>query len=578
MNNQLFPFQIKALSKLARLPKAILGLDQGLGKTIVAITDLTPPALIVCPASLRQNWKDEINKWRPELRVGLVINKKYSPEFDYDILIVSYELITLFTAPVINNFRPKTFILDEAHYIKNAKAKRTKRCMRLIKKIPKVRALTGTPMPNRPIELWPLLYALGQTRLSFHAYANIYCAAYRDEWGKLVVSGASNLHGLKRLIAPVLIRYEKSQVLKELPEKIYRVIALDLPVPQQEKQLNFEDIKKSKNPIPFVGVAELMQMHGLAKLPLALEFCRDALESPGKVAIFCHHKKVLDGIANGLAKFNPVVFQGDTPMAHRQGLVQLFQTDSTRRVFIGQNSAAGVGLTLTSANRVIILESPWTPAAVAQIADRCHRIGQKNAVTVDLLTIHRSIDEHVLYRLLEKLRVINQVIQPERIKMSKSANTNTVAPLIAAMRAAAQAMAAAIQALEAQAGIEDGPTILPVDDSGDTEPSAPPVQKKRGRGRPPKSETAKPNKSTKPAKSAKDELDELDDLDGDADTEEFTVDQVRDAVQSFMQENGKPATLELLTKHCHGKKKISEINPADYPALMNALEENSLDI
>ena len=127
--------------------------------------------------------------------------------------------------------------------------------------------------------------------------------------------------------------------------------------------------------------------------------------------MFAHHTHIIDGLIDGLTEFNPVKVTGSVKNEDRQTAVDAFQTDKACRVFIGNIKAAGVGLTLTAASHVIFVEASWSPADIQQAADRCHRIGQKDNVTVDLLTISESIDSLVLHSVLTKMDVIDRIIK-----------------------------------------------------------------------------------------------------------------------------------------------------------------------
>ena len=147
----LYPHQVQAVQWLGQRPKAILALDMGLGKTCVSALDLVKPALVVCPASLKLNWQRELKMWRPDLSVQVIKSPKDTIK-DLDVTIINYDILQKVDLPSVS-----TLIVDEAHYAKNYKAKRTKVLMQLIKAAPNVSLLTGTPIVNRPIELWTLL-------------------------------------------------------------------------------------------------------------------------------------------------------------------------------------------------------------------------------------------------------------------------------------------------------------------------------------------------------------------------------------------------------------------------------------
>jgi len=159
-------------------------------------------------------------------------------------------------------------------------------------------------------------------------------------------------------------------------------------------------------------------MNAERKLPDAITYIKDCLEQTDKVVVFAHHIHIIDGLMDGLEEFNPVKVTGSVKNEDRQTAVDTFQTDKACRVFVGNIKAAGVGLTLTAASHVIFVEASWSPADIQQAADRCHRIGQKDTVTVDLLTISESIDSLVLHSVLTKMDVIDRIIKESTMDQS----------------------------------------------------------------------------------------------------------------------------------------------------------------
>lgn len=364
------------------------------------------PCLVICPASLILNWRREIAMWRPDAAA--------SGQFT----VVSYANKRL---PLLEPRLYATIITDEAHWVKNPDAARTKVVCGHLARAFRAIALTGTLVPNRPIELWPLMYALRMTDLPYEPFARRYAGAYEDSRGELNVSGARNLPELRDLLRPHVLRYTKADVMPELPAKSWRVVALDLPLPDQEKDFDLDDLKKLPEPIAFEAVSDLLRLHGELKIPHIQSHVRDLFRAGvDKVVLFCYHREVIARLAAGLSLMgggmglglrpHPVVVQGGMSAMAKQDAVDQFQEDDSCRLFIGQITTAGVGLNLTAAHHVVIAEGSWTPAVLDQAADRCHRFGQTNNVSVDLLTIHHSIDEHMLYRALEKAAVIEQIV------------------------------------------------------------------------------------------------------------------------------------------------------------------------
>jgi SWI/SNF-related matrix-associated actin-dependent regulator 1 of chromatin subfamily A len=419
--NQVLPFQAFALRWLQPRAKVFLALEQGLGKTVISALDLTPPALVVCTASMKFKWQHELNKWRPELTTSVVRSAK-KPFTPADVVITNYESMYWLQFDQVEGKRKRTvhhvdfghletLIVDESHYCKSYDAVRTAVVSRKIRTTEKVRLLSGTPVVSRPIELWPLLYAIGATKLGYMEFGKLYCKGWKTPWGNWDFSRSSNEAELVEILEPVMLRMTKENVMPELPPKTYSVVELDLPVDKREKRFDIDDIEKNPEPVAFEAMPDILHMNAHRKLPLAIQHIKDRLEVMDKIVVFAHHRDIVDELLSGLAEFNPVrVVGGDSAQA-RYNAEKTFQEDPKCRVFVGNLVAAGEGLTLTAANWVVFVESSWTPKGIHQPADRCHRIGQVNPVTAEILTIHQSIDARMLHSVLKKMDIIGLIIK-----------------------------------------------------------------------------------------------------------------------------------------------------------------------
>lgn len=513
---KLLPYQSQSVDWLQSRPVAFLALEQGLGKTIVASTEAQTPILVVCPASLKFNWLDELSKWRPELKVQ-VIRKASDPiNPTSQAWIINYDILTRVELPQV-----QTLIADECHYAKSHKATRTKALSKLIRKTPRVRLLSGTPAPNRPIELWPLLYATRVTKLGWMEFGFRYCAGWKTPWNTYDFNGASRLDELYALLEPVMLRLTKAQVLPQLPPKQYKVIELDLPVDKREKALDIEAIERSPHNVAFEALADILHMNAQRKLPLAIQHIKDVLESENKVVVFANHTDIIEDLASALEKYGVVTLTGKTPQSKRQEVVKQFQTDDATRVFIGNIKAAGVGHTLTAASRVIFVESSWSPADLEQCTDRCHRIGQVDHVIAEILTIHRSIDAQMLHSAISKLEVISKII-----KESKMENTN--------LQKLRDLLNEAVEIIDAEINAEN--TV-------EAEPDPKPEPKVA-------SAPAPAEQKQKPT---------------------ATIDNVRDALAKLIAAGKRTDASEILKSV--GAGKISEVKEADYGTVVDAIEK-----
>ena len=350
-----YPYQLRSVEFLQSRNRSILAHEPGLGKSAISLLAADVPAIVVCPASLLVNWRREIDAWRP---------------LDCDQFeVVTYGDRRLKEVVSTTETPWRTLIVDEAHFIKNAGTQRTRRVCKLIRRVGragKVFALTGTPVPNRPIELWPLLYSMGVTDMRYEEFAYRYADAFVNQWGQLDVTGACNLRELRQLLEPVTIRFTKEQVMPDLPDKTWRVVALDLPLEQREKRLDLSEIDRMPFHVAFEAYSDVLHLHGQRKVPLALEHVTSILEAGEKVIVLCHHRDVVQMMSEGLASWGAVAVDGSVPRAHRQVLADQFQEDPETRAFVGQVQTVGVGMNLTAASHVVFVEASWVPGVLEQ--------------------------------------------------------------------------------------------------------------------------------------------------------------------------------------------------------------------
>jgi SWI/SNF-related matrix-associated actin-dependent regulator 1 of chromatin subfamily A len=372
------------------------------------------PALVVCPTTLKINWSRELQMWRPGSTFQIVDGSTKVIDSNADLTIINYDILHKFILPTTY----QTLVIDECHYAKSATAKRTKACVKLIRSTPRVRLLSGTPVVNRPIELFALLKAIGGTKLDYINFGRRYCSGWTTPWGSFDVSGASRLEELYEKLSNYMLRVTKETALPELPSKTYRIVELDLPISAQEKKLLRNDIDRPVHAIPFQAIADIQKLNAQRKLPLAVEHIKNILEHEENVVIFGWHTEIITALADALKDYGVRIITGATLKDKRQSAVDDFQNKKVR-VFIGNIKAAGVGITLTAASYVVFVETTWTPADLHQAADRCHRIGQKEHVQVDVLTISKSIDSMQLHSILNKTDIINQLVKEDNMERSR---------------------------------------------------------------------------------------------------------------------------------------------------------------
>ena len=433
LKKQLFPFQKVGVAFIEkRNGRALIADEMGLGKTIQASAwlQLHPekrPAIILCPASLKLNWAKELRETlSTKDNVQILQGTKPYP-ITGSIIIINYDILNSWVE-ALQAINPQVLIMDESHYVKNSSAIRTKATKKLAKGIPHVIALTGTPIVNRPVEGFNIFQILDRNLFpNFWTYVHQYCGARHNGFG-WDFSGATNKEELNQILtSTIMIRRRKADVLKDLPEKLYSFVPMELANETEYRAAEEEFIQyirftkgkeaaeKAKKAEHLVKIEALKQLAVKGKLKQAINWIRDFIEDGSKLVIFAVHKEVIDQLMNEF-KDVAVKIDGSTPAPERHKAVEAFQSDPNIKLFIGNIQAAGVGLTLTASSAVAFLELPWTPGELQQAEDRCHRIGQKNAVNIYYLLAENSV-EYKLAKLLDrKKEVLSAVIDGKPVE------------------------------------------------------------------------------------------------------------------------------------------------------------------
>ena len=418
--------QKESIQKLVENKKYILADDMGLGKTtstiIAALETKAKKILIICPATLKLNWKREIENYsdRP---IYIAEGKNFSTEHDF--VIINYDIIKNFHDPKsktkteIQKAKFDLVIVDEAHYIKNAQAQRTKLINDFVKDIDRLWLLTGTPMTSRPIDYYNLLSLVDSpVSKNWIAYVIRYCNGFQFKAGSRKVwnvMGASNLEELRDRTQNTILRRLKENVL-DLPEKIITPIFLTL------KSKNYEEIMGEyydwydKNPdesksltVQFSKLTKVRQIIADEKISQTIEIAENIIEQNKKVIIFCNFTDSLNKIVSHFGK-SAVKIDGSMSKPERQNSVDQFQENEKIKVFVGNIKAAGVGITLTAGEAVIMNDLSFLPSDMAQAEDRAYRIGQKNNVLV-YYPIYQNTIENIIYDIVNnKKKVISTVM------------------------------------------------------------------------------------------------------------------------------------------------------------------------
>jgi SWI/SNF-related matrix-associated actin-dependent regulator 1 of chromatin subfamily A len=407
---KLFPHQQEAKEFLLSKRRAILADQPRVGKTLptaaAALEHL--PALIVCPAIAKTVWEAAFNALAPDVTVEVINGKRQAAEPQTaQITIINYDVLQY---GVTNVDRYSTLVLDECHRIKNPKAQRTKAAMIAMKQIDRVYALSGTPIPNRPIELWPILHGLRIYRGGWFDFAARYAKMWSAPWG-LDTSGASNIPELKDLMRPHVLRRKKEDVFKDYRDPQVSLITFDLPTDKREQAFDADALFASPNALlAFEGLSEIMQEAGIRKVAYAADFIDDLLQAGEPVVVFAHHKEVVARLEEALRLHKPVVIVGDTSRANRDKALKDFQSGETKCI-IGNIGAMSEGIDLSAADTIVFVESTWSTSALEQASSRVENINKSGIPPVIyILTIRASLDHTVLAKVLKKLDVVNQII------------------------------------------------------------------------------------------------------------------------------------------------------------------------
>ena len=426
-----YPFQRAGIEFLETHPQALLADDPGCGKgiQITGLLNLRPEirsVLVICPACMKLTWRQELEKW---LVNGQCVALADDSGFERaDIWIINYEQLAKYHAQ-LRGRRLDLLIADESHYLKNPKSQRSK-LVRALGPLARRRILlTGTPVLNKPAELWAQLNLIDPMQWpKFFPFALRYCNAHRNQFG-WDFSGSSNLQELKlRLRASCMLRRRKLDVLPQLPEITRAMVPLGGCVSTDgqldevtsqiatEMKMSVEELASSRcdidpEDISFSYAARARAILGTMKLGPALEFIREESEGDpeSKFVIFAHHLQVLHGLAQGLP--GALLVTGETPLHERQRAIDRFQTDPAAKYFVASIMAMSLGVTLTAASRVVFVETSWVPAILEQAESRCLRIGQRNAVLAQYLTVPDSIDTAIMRTVAAKLEVISAVVE-----------------------------------------------------------------------------------------------------------------------------------------------------------------------
>ncbi|MGY5139872.1 MAG: DEAD/DEAH box helicase [Candidatus Nitrosopumilus sp. Bin_571-38] len=435
---KLLNFQKEGLDFLLKSSgNALLADEMGLGKTVqtlsyAATEKHTFPILVVAPLVTLNNWEREIQKFlKKKSRNGRIIDSE-SPSVTMirtgkseelptsDIYLINYELLFK-RDDDLAKLGLKTIVCDEVHNLRSKTTQKYKAVKKLAA-LPSILyriGLSGTPIYNRGSEIWPIIDILKPGLLgSFKEFCEYFC--YVNEKGKAIVLENKRASLRNELQKHVMLRRKKSDVLKELKDKVrYKeVIAADTDyyleelnkiwqkVESEQKDADSEFIKSASY---HRAIQSERQIAGIAKVPHVINFVKNIMEIEESVVVFCHHKVIHKLLHDSLQEFFPVSIIGGQSDSFRQNEIDKFQKGESKLMIAGIR-AGNVGINLTRAKYVIFAELDWSPAIHRQAEDRLHRIGQKNTVFAYYLIGQGTLDDHVANILVDKSYEIDAIM------------------------------------------------------------------------------------------------------------------------------------------------------------------------
>jgi len=434
-----FNHQESGIEFLLKNKKCILGDDMGLGKTYQSIVGAlecgAERILVICPSSLKINWMREIQNFCDD--VSIIKGKYWDPA---RFTIINYDILKNFHTieergkkyeewelrREIVEYDPDLIILDEAHFVKNHKSIRGKILKDISKKFSPERIwlLTGTPIANRPMDYYNLLSIIDSpVSNNWVHYAKRYCDGIRfKKGGKYVwvTTGATNLEELSNKTKRTILRRKKDDVL-DLPDKLTTPIYLELQNVDGYKNVWNEYLSKRKSEgkkgNPFRELVEMTLLRtfiSLETVPYTIEKTEEALELGKKTIIFCNFNDEMDAFIRHFSD-KCVCLRGGMSDKQKQLAVDRFQEDENCMVFIGQLKAAGVGITLSAAEIVIMNSLDWVPGNHEQAEDRAYRIGQNKTVNIYYMLIEDTIDTLIWNILNKKKKIIGTIMGEDDI-------------------------------------------------------------------------------------------------------------------------------------------------------------------
>jgi SNF2 family DNA or RNA helicase len=480
----LYEFQRAGVEFLALHEGALLADDMGLGKTVQTLVALPkkPKVICVCPANVKYNWEDEANKWRPDLKVTVLSGRGsfQLPEAG-EIVVVNYDILPQWLLPIKKGKGPAVtieqravlaetiLVADEAQLVKKYKSARAKKINSLSRLCKRVWFLTGTPLENKPPDLFGVVTAGNMNPFG--------------GWDRFVglFNGISNGYGIiwgmpkpevPERMKRIMLRRMRPEVMKDLPPKTYQNITINNLDKGLQKRLDellieavkmdwlsrgedpnskeFTRLKRNLNLLAdtmkglpdFDMFSEIRAILAEARIPAMLEIVETYEESETPLVVFSAHKKPVEelGKRDGWA-----FIHGNTPAKRRRDLVKSFQSGELKGLAL-TIKAGGIGITLTRASHALFVDLDWIPGANIQAEDRLDRIGQTaDKVLIKIMRSNHPLDKHVQALIVRKMETMRKALE-EEIKFKPPRNFDKPPPDV--VEESDEDLRARLQALE----------------------------------------------------------------------------------------------------------------------------------
>jgi SWI/SNF-related matrix-associated actin-dependent regulator 1 of chromatin subfamily A len=442
-------YQIEALGYALDKGSFINGDDVGLGKTFEAImyaeTKKAFPCLVVVPASVKYNWGAKWYEITKERRSVSVIESGKKQNWDAEVVIINYDIIgkkqgrgatvkfeELLTIPW------KMTIWDEAHFMKNKTAQRSKAAKKIIDRTIKERGaiiqmLTGTATMSKPIELWNLLILLHKDKLiaqDWYQFVRRYCGGYKGKFGWETGGATNTLELNRKLRENCYIRREKRDVFKEMPPVTSQVI--DIPITNSRNykhavedlidyiriNLGEDRAEKAQEAEHLVQIGLLRKLAIEGKLKAVEQYLKDWAQGDTKLLVFGLHREPLDYLSE---KFKCDIIAGGVS-AKRKYEIAVDWKNNDKQFLFGNIDSMGTGVDELqhASSNILVLELPWRPSDISQLTGRLDRSGQKEAVTLTYLLSDETIDREMWEMLADKETVVEAVNKGVDVKRNKS--------------------------------------------------------------------------------------------------------------------------------------------------------------